>query len=120
MNDFPRNDLPTGWDEARVKALIDDYDNLTDAALAADIEASSNDPKCTFVQVPVDLAPLVVSLVEDGVGPGQVSLAEIECLRTRLEDVKRRIQAGDAITRADLWAMIVDQSESGVLELAGT
>ena len=62
MNQDP-NQYPAGWDQARVKALIDHYENQTEDEAVAEDEAAFTDPGQTFIQVPVELVPAVQELI---------------------------------------------------------
>ena len=52
-----------GWDEARVRALIAHYDNLSDEELAAEDEAAYDDENMTTVVVPTELMPEIRRLL---------------------------------------------------------
>ena len=58
------NVYPPGWDRAKVAAIIDFYENQTDEEVAAEIEAAMNDPGTVMVQVPRDLLPDVLKLID--------------------------------------------------------
>ena len=50
-----RQEFPRGWNQKRVQAVIDHYDNLTDDELAAEIEAAESVPNQTMMWVPTEL-----------------------------------------------------------------
>ena len=55
--------FPKGWDEERVKRVLDHYENqVEDEALAED-EAAWEDTSQTFVEVPNELVPAVRELL---------------------------------------------------------
>ncbi len=55
--------FPPGWDEARVRDLIDYYDNLDDDELPAEDEAARESEDVTMMAVPHDLVPAVRALI---------------------------------------------------------
>ena len=57
------NEYPEGWDEKRVRAIIDHYDNLTEDEWLAESEAAFNDPTETAMTVPRELVPEVMALI---------------------------------------------------------
>ena len=54
---------PPGWDEARVRKLAEYYDNQSDEAAVAEIEAALNDENQTMMMVPTELVPEIVKLI---------------------------------------------------------
>ena len=54
---------PAGWDEARVKRVLDHYDAQTDEEAVAEDEASWEETSHTKMGVPVDLVPTVRELI---------------------------------------------------------
>jgi hypothetical protein len=56
-----KNRFPPGWDEKRVRDIIEHYDAQTDEEVAAEIEMVSEGH--TMVEVPIELVPLVTSLI---------------------------------------------------------
>ena len=57
------NDFPKGWDEARVRSVIDHYENQTEEEALAEDEAAFNDPTQTPMMVPRELVPEVMRLI---------------------------------------------------------
>lgn len=55
--------FPSGWDEARIRDLIDHYDNQTEDEQAAEIEAALAADGVTMMAVPVELVPEVNRLL---------------------------------------------------------
>ena len=51
---------PRGWDEARVRRVLDYYDSQTDEGAAAEIDAAF---ESTTMEVPVALVPTVRQLI---------------------------------------------------------
>ncbi len=58
-------EFPKGWDEARVRSVIDHYENMTEAEWLAEDEAAFNDPTQTPMMVPRELVPEVMRLIYD-------------------------------------------------------
>jgi len=52
-----------GWDEAKVRAVIDHYENQTEDEQAAEIEAALEDERFTMMAVPLDIADEVRALI---------------------------------------------------------
>lgn len=55
--------FPEGWDEERVRRMLEHYENLTEAEAVAEDEASFEDRTQTVMEVPVDLVPVVRELI---------------------------------------------------------
>ena len=55
-----KNEFPPGWDDARVREVIDYYDNQTDEEAAAEYEAAVAG---TMMEVPQELVPAVRQLI---------------------------------------------------------
>jgi hypothetical protein len=55
--------FPPGWDEKRVKELINHYENQTEQEEAAEIEASLSADDITLMAIPKDLVPKVRALL---------------------------------------------------------
>ena len=55
--------FPEGWDEERVRRMLEHYENLTEAEAVAEDEASFEDRTQTVMEVPVDLVPAVRELI---------------------------------------------------------
>jgi len=54
--------FPKGWDEERVKRVLDHYENQTEEEAVAEDEAAWEDVSQTFVKVPNKLVPVVREL----------------------------------------------------------
>lgn len=55
--------FPKGWDEERVKSVLDHYENQTEDEAVAEEEAAWEDATQTFVKVPNELVPAVRELI---------------------------------------------------------
>ena len=55
--------FPKGWDEERVKRVVDYYENQTEEEAVAEDEAAWEDTLQTFVEVPNELVPAVRELL---------------------------------------------------------
>ncbi|MBM4094567.1 MAG: hypothetical protein FJ276_34955 [Planctomycetes bacterium] len=56
--------FPEGWDEARVRRVLEQYERQSDDAAAAEDEASPDATTGTLMVVPVELVPTVRRLIE--------------------------------------------------------
>ena len=58
---MPQNQFPKGWNENRVRSVIDYYENQTeDEAVAEDEKVTSNQ---TLMQVPTELVSAILELI---------------------------------------------------------
>jgi hypothetical protein len=55
--------FPAGWDEARVRRVLEHYESQTDEEAVAEDEASFEATTHTAMEVPVDLVPAVRELI---------------------------------------------------------
>jgi hypothetical protein len=55
--------FPRGWNQKRVRNVIEHYEKQTDEAGLAEDEAAWNDPKYTMMSGPVELVPQVQRLI---------------------------------------------------------
>jgi hypothetical protein len=55
--------FPPGWEEARVKRLIDHYENMDEDELFAEDEAAREAVGQTIMIIPTDLVPTVRELI---------------------------------------------------------
>jgi len=55
--------FPPGWDEARVRCVLEHYETQTDEETVAEDEASFEATTHTAMEVPVDLVPAVRELI---------------------------------------------------------
>ena len=58
-----QSEFPPGWDEARVRRLLEHYEAQSDEAAVAEAEAAFEATTCTAMEVPVDLVPAVRELI---------------------------------------------------------
>ncbi len=58
-----RNRYPKGWDEARVKHILNHYENQDENEAIAEDEAAWEDESQTFVEVPKELVNQVRELI---------------------------------------------------------
>jgi hypothetical protein len=58
-----RNRFPPGWDEERVRRLIEHYEAQTDEEAVAEDEAAYDETSVTTMSVPVRLVPAVRALI---------------------------------------------------------
>ena len=55
--------FPKGWDESRVKRVLDHYERQTDDEALVEDEAAWEDMTQTFIEVPNELVPAVRELL---------------------------------------------------------
>ena len=55
--------FPKGWDEERVKRVLDQYEDQTEDEAVAEDEAAWEDTSQTFIEVPNELVPAVRELI---------------------------------------------------------
>jgi hypothetical protein len=58
-----QNQFPLGWDEKRVRQTIEYYDRQSEDESVAEDEAAFENKDHAFVQVPLELLPLVRELI---------------------------------------------------------
>ncbi len=58
-----QRNFPKGWDEQRVKRVLDHYEMQSEDEALAEDEAAYEDPDQTFIKVPNDLVPAVRELI---------------------------------------------------------
>ena len=59
----PVNRFPPGWDEARVRDLLDHYESQTEDEVVAEDEAAYEDKSHTVMLIPNELVPAVRALL---------------------------------------------------------
>ena len=59
------NEFPAGWDERRVRDVLDHYESQTDEEAAAEHEAALSSPEHTVMEVPAELVPLFRQLIAE-------------------------------------------------------
>ena len=55
--------FPPGWDEQRVRAVLEHYESQTEEEAVAEDEAAFEDAAQTFMEVPKELVPKVRELI---------------------------------------------------------
>ncbi len=55
--------FPTGWDEERVRKVLEHYEAQTEEEAVAEDEAAFDDPSQTVMEVPNALVPAVRELI---------------------------------------------------------
>ncbi len=55
--------FPSGWDEARVRAVLAHYEEQTDEEAVAEDEAAFEDQTQTLMEIPNELVPAVRELL---------------------------------------------------------
>jgi len=55
--------LPPGWDEARIREVIDHYDAQDEEARAAEIESAWEAEGMTLMSVPTELVPEIRAIL---------------------------------------------------------
>lgn len=55
--------FPKGWDEKRVKCVLDHYENQSEDEALAEDAAAWEDKTQTFVEVPIELVPALRELI---------------------------------------------------------
>jgi hypothetical protein len=58
-----KNRFPPGWDEQRVRAVLEHYEAQTEEEAVAEDEAAYEDAAQTFMEVPNELVPKVRELI---------------------------------------------------------
>ena len=58
-----QNRFPEGWDEQRVRQVLEHYEHQTEDEAVAEDEAAYEDRTEALVQVPVELLPAVRELI---------------------------------------------------------
>jgi hypothetical protein len=57
------NRFPPGWDEQRVRRVLEQYASQSDDEAVAEDEAAYEDDTTTMIQVPAELVPVVRDLI---------------------------------------------------------
>jgi len=55
--------FPPGWDEQRVRGVLEHYEQQTDEQAVAEDEAAFEDSTQTVMEVPTDLVPTIRELI---------------------------------------------------------
>jgi hypothetical protein len=59
------SEFPRGWDEQRVREVLEHYENQTDEEAAAEHEAALSSPEHTVMEVPAELVPVFRQLIAE-------------------------------------------------------
>lgn len=59
------NEFPPGWDEQRVREVLDYYEKQTDDEAAAEYEAALSSSHQTLMEVPTELVPVFRQLIAE-------------------------------------------------------
>jgi hypothetical protein len=55
--------FPPGWDEERVRRVLEHYENQSDEEAVAEDESAFESPTHTAMEVPVDLVPKIREMI---------------------------------------------------------
>ncbi len=58
-----KSKFPPGWDEQRVRRVLEHYEQQTDEQAVAEDEAAYEDSAQTLMEVPTDLVPTIRELI---------------------------------------------------------
>ena len=58
-----QTNFPEGWDESRVRQVLEHYEAQTEEQAVAEDEAASEQQDQTLMEVPYDLVPVVRELI---------------------------------------------------------
>ncbi len=58
-----KNSFPKGWDEKRIKSVLDHYESQTEEEATVEDAAAWEDISQTFIKVPNELVPVVRELL---------------------------------------------------------
>jgi hypothetical protein len=59
------NEFPRGWDDQRVREVLDFYESQTDEDAAAEHDAALSSPDHTVMEVPAELVPVFRQLIAE-------------------------------------------------------
>ena len=59
------NEFPLGWDESRVRDVLDHYESQGDEEAVAEHEAALANPHQTLMEVPAELVPVFRQLIAE-------------------------------------------------------
>jgi hypothetical protein len=60
-----KSEFPAGWDDARIRKVLDYYERQTDEEAAAEHEAALSRPNHTLLEVPTELVPAVREIIAE-------------------------------------------------------
>jgi len=55
--------FPDGWDEQRVRRVLEHYENQSDDQAVAEGEAAYDDQTQSFIEIPIELVPQVRQMI---------------------------------------------------------
>ncbi len=58
-----KTNFPPGWDESRVKRVLEHYESQSDYEALAEDEAAYENSNQTFMEIPNELVPVVRELI---------------------------------------------------------
>jgi len=58
-----RTTFPTGWDEERVRRVLEHYEQQSEEEAVAEDEAAGEKPTETLMEVPRELVPAVLEMI---------------------------------------------------------
>jgi hypothetical protein len=82
-----KNIFPVGWDEKRIQAVIDHYENQTEEEALAEDEAAFEDQTQTLMLVPNELMPIVRELI----ARYEIAITKAESLARKERVIKKNI-----------------------------
>jgi hypothetical protein len=60
---MPQAEFPEGWDEHRVRRVLEHYESQSEDEAIAEDEAAYEDRTQSFMEVPIELVPAVRELI---------------------------------------------------------
>jgi len=63
MNFMKQSKFPSGWDENRVKQVLEHYETQSEVEAVAEDEATFEAPDLTVMEIPTELVPEVRELI---------------------------------------------------------
>ena len=58
-----KSNFPSGWDEQRVRKVIEHYERQSESEAVAEDEAAYEDVSCTLMEVPTELVSKVREII---------------------------------------------------------
>ena len=82
-----KNRFPPGWDEERVREVIDHYENQTEEEALAEDEAAFEDQTQTLMLIPNELVPIVRELI----ARYEIAITKAESIARKERVIKKNI-----------------------------
>lgn len=60
---MPQSKFPIGWDEEKVRSVLDYYEAQTEDEAVAEDEVSFESPSPTMMEVPAELVPIIREMI---------------------------------------------------------